>query len=243
MTVRKKKPMDSFAIVNESTDTQITKDILLKGAAALQTQSERDFAPLWKQTPSTVVVATSEDVESMDVHVTRIVDSIPEAPDALAYHTIDDQGRPLLVIGWNACKSEGGDIWKTLWSAISHEVCEERGNPGVNLNVDMPDGHHDTPREVCDWVQGDLYEIDGIWVSNFVLEAFFQSASPDGTQLDFMKLCTEPLTVRPQGYTVLRSVKDGASRMVFGKEVAEHIIAAKKEAFEEHYSRNLAVRR
>ncbi len=234
---RKKKNVDTFAIINETTDPQITHDILLAGAAALQRQSEEHFAPLWKQTPSTFIIVASEDVQALDVHVTKIVDEIPEAPGALAYHTVDDGGRPILVIGWNVMKSEGGDIWKCLWSGISHEACEERGNPFVNLNVDMPDGKHDTAQEACDWVQGDLYELDGHWMSNFVTPEFFDVSITPGTRLDYMKLCTAPLTVRPQGYAAIREVREGRTRMVFGDLVPEKIQAAKTMALVLGYNR------
>lgn len=235
--MRKKKHMDTFAIVNESTDSQLTHELLLRGAVALQKQSELHFAPLWKQSPSTVIVANSEDIQTADVHVTRIVDSIPEAPGALAYHTVDEEGRPLLVIGWDAIKSQGGDIWAAFWSAISHEICEERGNPYVNLNVDMPDNTHDTALEACDWTQGDLYDLDGHKMSNFVTPEFFNTAATAGTSLDFMGVCKTPLTVRPQGYCVLRDKHTGKSRVHFGVEVTESVQAAKTKALELGYNR------
>lgn len=229
--------MDTFALINETTDPQITHDLLLGGSAALQKQSERDFAPAWRQTPSTFIVATCESIESISCHVTRIVDEIPEAPGALAYHTIDNLGRPVLVIGWNAIKSEPGDPMKALWSAISHEACEERGNEYVNLNVDMPDDVHDTAREVCDWTEGDTYDIDGYEMSNFNYPEFFCSDTQDGVQLDYLKLCTKPLTLRPNGYCVLRDKRTGTTRTIFGEAVTPEKKARRIAALEGGYSR------
>lgn len=217
--------MDTFAVVNQSSDPSLSRDVLLKMLAALQTQSERDFAPLWHQTPSTFVLAPADEPPTFDCHITYIKDQTPEAPDALAWHTIDEQGRPVLVVGLEAClaeaMAEGKSLLDVLSGAISHEACEERGNEFVNLNVDMPDGHHDTAREACDWVQGDAYEIDGFEMSNFVLPVFFDADAPEGTRLDYLSLCRKPLVVRPKGYAVLRSVRDGSSRMIFGESVSE----------------------
>jgi hypothetical protein len=92
---------------------------------------------------------------------------------------------------------------------LSHEALELIGDPEVNLLVRGP--HPTEPRkvfhwfEMCDAVQGDTYEIDGIGVSNFVLPLYFTSSNERGGRNDFLGTEHDGRTLRsfsvnPGGY-------------------------------------------
>jgi hypothetical protein len=148
-----------------------------------------------------------------------IRDYIPEAPDALAYHTTDARGRPKLVIGWGVVKSNGGTPYTgalSLSATLSHEVLETIIDPYVNFWADL-DADHEVALEVCDPVEGDSYEIDGVAVSNFVGPRWFSDGKGP---YDFMGRLTAPRTMSPGGYMVLRKGgPSGSTSQVYGNEM------------------------
>src|SRR5258707_4275304 len=84
-----------FAIVNESTNPDLTTVELERWAIALSQQIANDVASLWECLPCMVGVYTPNTVPE-NASVLHLVDLIPEAPTALAYHTRDGRGRPVL---------------------------------------------------------------------------------------------------------------------------------------------------
>lgn len=213
-----------FAIVNESTDTRITPEVLMRIANALVKQSI-EFAQWWETAPATIdVVAKGSSPPNGDA-IMHIKDRIPEAPDALAYHTTDSRGRPVLVLGWLTILESGGTIAtgpNSVACAMSHEVLECEMNPYVNCWYDCPDGVREQSGEVCDPVQGGSYEIDGIAVSDFVGPRYFDS-SPNAPG-PYSRLGTvKPFEVARDGYAVYRKGgPTGKETQVFGDLVSDH---------------------
>ena len=78
------------------------------------------------------------------------------------------------------------------WSIVlSHEVLELVVNPHVNrfalgTNPQNPNHFAMHAFEVCDAVNDDAYEIDGVLVSNFVLPAYFSLEHEPGGRNDFL---------------------------------------------------------
>lgn len=218
--------MNSFVIVNQTNDPLLTTEILQTGLDAL-IQHIANFRKAWNLGDVEIGLGYDTLTYSDQIHVTSIIPSILDAPEDAAYHTIDEEGRPILVISLEAAKRESptGGV-ERIWELISHEIPEELINPFVNRWVDMPDGKHQTPLEVVDWVQGDLL-LNGM--SNFTLPAFFCPETKD-KQLDWMGLCKAPLVVRPGGYYEQRiGGPDGESKLVFGERVDPRV-RQKKEA-------------
>jgi hypothetical protein len=171
-----------------------------------------------------VVDAISDTVALKDVAaIFHLVDDISEAPDALAYHTVEATSmRPVLRLGVRICMAGGG--LPLLTSAMSHEAVETKCNPYVNRWVDMNDGVTEVCHEACDPVEGDSYEIEGITVSNFVGPRWFS----DGPgPYDFLGRVLAPFTMTPHGYMVLRTGGPaGTQKQVFGDHVPEKKRAA-----------------
>jgi hypothetical protein len=101
------------------------------------------------------------------------------------------------------------DVKEDWTVTLSHEALELIGDPEVNLLVQGP---HPTERrkvfhwfEMCDAVQGETYEMDGVLVSNFVLPLYFTSSNERGGRNDFLGTQHEAQTLRsfsvnPGGY-------------------------------------------
>jgi hypothetical protein len=129
-----------------------------------------------------------------------------DVADALGYHDRNDNGIPFGIVSLNECR-KAGDNWTTT---LSHEALELLGDPDSNLLVKGP--HPGDRRrfvfhwfEMCDAVQGESYEIDGVQLSNFILPAYFTRGERAGTRNDFLSRPYEgevlqSFGVNPGGY-------------------------------------------
>lgn len=126
-------------------------------------------------------------------------DSIPEAPGALAYHQVTG-GIPDIEIGTDLFTSPMADS-EGLLCGVSHEVLETIGDSGANGWCDRQDDNNTSDaREMCDFVQNTGWLIDGkVFVSNFVLPAFFIPGSPG--PWDFLGVMTSQYDVS-HGYGI-----------------------------------------
>lgn len=196
--------MRGFALINESSHEEITDGVLLSHAAALQAQLI-ELADWWERRPLNVSTASSAKAVPIDVGIVIVsyVDELLEK-EALAYHSVDQHGRPRIYVGADIVLSNGGTLSgpNGLSCAASHEICETTVDPYCSFLVDMPESGVMTPIEVCDWVQGDSYAIGDTHVSNFVGPRAFSvgSAGP----YDRMSLLMAPFTMRPGGYWSIR---------------------------------------
>jgi hypothetical protein len=214
-----------YAIVNETkkpavdpnSGEKLDQTLLLRIADALYKHMATDFAGHWENLPQTFTVCDLASVPDK-ASILHLVDDIPEAPDALAYHTTDAKGRPVLRLGVQTILANGGTLHtgpNSVSSAMSHEVGEAWVDPSCSL-VAYFDGKKNLCYEAYDPVQGDSYDIDGIAMSNFVTSRYFDI---DDTQGPWDKLGTlkGPLTVAVNGY---QAFDDGSQ--VFGDAVTEH---------------------
>ncbi len=99
-------------------------------------------------------------------------DTIPEAPDALAYHQTVG-GIPDIEIGVDLFSNlvDNGD---GLSSGLSHEIFELINDPGANGWKDRQDGSGlCDAEESCDVVQNTGFLLGDIYISNFLLPSFF----------------------------------------------------------------------
>jgi hypothetical protein len=213
-----------FAIVNEAADPTVAP-ALGAIAEALAIQSARDFPLFWESQGVEVSVFPNIGAVPADYSVFHIADAIPEAPDALAYHTVV-LGRPTLKLGWETIKANGGSLTTggaSLSSAMSHEICETIADPYCSWYGDWPaDPKKKVCLEVCDPVEGDSYEITttngtAISVSNFVGPRWFDTDAGAPGPFDYMSKLAAPLTMSPGGYLAF---DDGTQ--VYGDAVPQH---------------------
>jgi hypothetical protein len=85
-----------------------------------------------------------------------------------------------------------GETWTVT---LSHEALELIGDPEVNLLVAGPHPSNSKQDvfhwyEMCNAVQAETYEIDGVAVANFVLPLYFTSSEELGGRNDFLAVFT-----------------------------------------------------
>lgn len=126
--------------------------------------------------------------------------------DALGYHDINLRGVPYGFVFLDLC-NEMDEEWTVT---LSHEALELAMDPEANLLALGP--HPDDPSrqvyhwyELCDAVQDQSYQVDGIWVSNFLLPLYFTEGNEEGSRNDFLGLLNggsgvKSFGVAPGGY-------------------------------------------
>lgn len=123
-----------------------------------------------------------------------------DVDDALGYHDRNNAGVPYGFVFTELAKQLKEDWTVTL----SHEALELLGDSEVNLLVQGPHPA-DTKRtvfhwyEMCDAVQAETYEIDGVNVSNFVLPLYFTGGEEKGGRNDFLGRAYQGKTLRSFG--------------------------------------------
>lgn len=186
-----------FALYNESTFPSLTKQLLTDWAGAYVLQLGRDFSSMWQTLGADIDLPTDLSGYTDDACIVHFVNRIPEAPDALAYHTRDNRGRPLARVGVLTNIDAGLTIDDVSESA-SHEILEAWEDPYCTEWVDY-DGVKMVADEVCDPVQGSGYRINGVQVANFV-GSRWRDAKGSAGPFDFRNVLTAPLSRLSTGY-------------------------------------------
>jgi len=109
--------------------------------------------------------------------------------EAEGYHDTNFRDVPCGYVFLDVCK-EQEDPWTV---ALSHEVLEQIGDPMGNLLVQGPHPVHRDRKvfhlfEMCDAVQCEYYDIDGVQLSNFVLPSYFTPGEQEGRRNDFLNI-------------------------------------------------------
>lgn len=205
-----------ISIINH-THGKISDAELQTAIRAINRQISEDFEPYWGfggqlrlegasgKTPRTQLIT------DMRGDAVLYLWDKPNVKDALGYHEQNNAGIPYSFVFTELCK-ELGESWSVT---LSHEVLELIGDPMCNLLVKGPHPEDLGKKkqrtvfhwfEMCDAVQSDHYEIDGIGVSNFVLPQYFTVGEQPASRNDFLGLLDaagKPLPsfgVRPGGY-------------------------------------------
>lgn len=195
----------SYVIVDESSAPELKGDStpLVRMAADIQSAYDTDFAPMHGVLPVEIRVRNWMETQPGQ-RVLHIVDSVEDAPGALAYHTVDGHGNPVLRLGVNEHRLLHGNLLDLLSESISHEIFETAKNPFVNCYLDCGSTKK-VAYEVCDPVQGTPYRHNGTLIANFVLPAWTDAEDADGPY-DFVtanhgqRVLTKPFDCYPTGY-------------------------------------------
>lgn len=191
-----------ISVLNQS--SKVTDADAAAAVAAIGKQLAQDVAPEWGWVPALEFVPAGQQPTSP---VTATISDTPDVQGALGYHDETDAGVPYIKV----FVLDGYD-WRTT---LSHEVLELTGDYSANLWADAPDGT-DYAKELCDAVEGDSYAIDGVPVSNFVYQAFFDERAQPGEKLDHLGKLSAPFTMTPGGYQIQRT-EPGQVTQVFAK--------------------------
>lgn len=196
----------SISVVNQS--AHLTKIEGINMAAAVSLQLKRDARPVWGPMPSVVAVA-----KTLVGSIRCTISDTPDIPDAGGYHDEDENGPYIKVFNLDR-GARGTDL------TLSHECLELALDAPANRWADNGHGS-DVAFELCDAVEGDIYEIDGVQVSNFVLPAWFDPQASSGARFDRLGLLKAPFTMTPQGYMILRT-EPGKVSQVFARHAIMH---------------------
>jgi hypothetical protein len=74
--------------------------------------------------------------------------------------------------------------------------------------------------EMCDAVEEDTFEVNGIPMSNFLHPAYFETFNhPTGTKFDHLGKLTAPFTLDSGGYSII--MENGKVKNIFGSRAKE----------------------
>jgi hypothetical protein len=207
-----------FCLIDATNGVPTAQGLGLSGSAladiahACSVQLNLDYSTHWGGNFEVRAGAGAGDIQPGEI-VFAILQTLPNAPGAIAYHDVNGNGVPTLFDGITLSDTLTGP-GNSLSVAISHELLETAGDAGCNLWADGHDGS-EYAHELCDAVESQTYGLDGIYVSNFVLPSFFVpgSAGP----YDHMSYAllsgavgpAKPLATASGGYQILRSAGAG----------------------------------
>jgi hypothetical protein len=200
-----------ISIINYS-NQQLSDEQVQTAVRAINRQIEGDFAPYWGLGAELRLEGRScpkpQKQSPMDMRGDAVIylwDG-KASKDALGYHDQNNRGIPYGFV-YPALSKEMGEHWS---ATLSHEVLELIADPEANLLVQGPHPTrlHDFAfywYEMCDAVQNESYQIDGITVSNFVLPLYFTSSDERGGRNDYLSRAHKSKTLasfglNPGGY-------------------------------------------
>src|SRR5262245_55463103 len=165
---------------------------LHRAIRAVNRQIEEDFKPYWgfgarlRLEGKTGAKKDGFDQADMRGDAVLYIRKIVRSREDDGFHDQHYAGIPYGFVYLDLSKKLSEDWTVTL----SHEAFDIVGGPEANLLVQGP--HPSAKRQVfhwfemCDAVQDEKYEIDGVWVSNFVLPLYFTSSHERGGRNDFL---------------------------------------------------------
>jgi len=182
--------------------------VLVNIAAAVTAQMNDEVAEEWGCSVTfRVGAADASDVKPNEI-ACLIKDSLPEAPGAAAYHDRLANGAPVAYFAREDYTSHTQGT-SSLSVDISHECIETIGDPGANRWADILGDGSEKALELCDQVQNTIYSVNGVSVSNFLLNsAFDPGASAPWDHMGVMKSQDD----YSSGYEIVRVVDQQASQ-------------------------------
>jgi hypothetical protein len=204
-----------ISIVNH-TNGKVTDEELQRAIRAINRQITEDFVPYWSMGATLRLegrsAAQPDSAQTADMRGDAVIYLWDKADvdGAIGYHFQNNRGIPFGFV-FTSIAEEVGEDWSVT---LSHEALELIGDPETNLLVIGPHPDPNQSREVffwfemCDAVQAESYEIEGIKVSNFLLPLYFtgtRETDEVGARNDFLGRAYKGQTLRsfsinPGGY-------------------------------------------
>jgi hypothetical protein len=175
-----------IAILNESKLQDVE---VLEAIRAINRQITEDFERIWGYGGELRLLASGHDID-LDLIRSDAIIHLKEKTTAL--HTYTDTGLPTGHVWTNMIAlADESQVWLQWTAALSHEALELIADPHLNTLVRGPhplDRRREVFhfREICDPVQSNTYQIDGVWVSNFVLPHYYNSLGEPAGRNDFL---------------------------------------------------------
>lgn len=186
----------------------IKDETALAAIRAINRQIREDFEPYWSLGATLRLEGKGHKPKKQkpqDMRGDAVIylwDKVNEAGNAIGYHDKNNRGIPYGFV-FTEMAEKSNEPWTVT---LSHEALEMIGDPEVNLLVAGPHPKHPNRTvfhwyEMCDAVQAERYQIDGVEVSNFVLPLYFTGGEELGGRNDFLNRNKLPsFGVNPGGY-------------------------------------------
>jgi hypothetical protein len=211
-----------ISVINH-TNGRIRDEEVQGAIRAINRQIAEDFFPYWSLGATLRLEGKSsikpEKQDPADLRGDAIIYLWDETdvPGALGYHDANNAGIPYGFVFIQLAEALG-EKWSVT---LSHEALELLGDPEVNLLVMGPNPSNPSKTvfhwyEMCDAVQAETYEIDGVAVSNFVLPLYFTGSEEFNGRNDFLGRATNGKTLRSFG------VNPGGYVGFFNPETGQH---------------------
>jgi hypothetical protein len=215
-----------ISIVNH-TNGKVTDEELQTAIRAINRQIAEDFTPYWSIAATLRLEGRSatqpDSAQAADLRGDAVIYlwDKSDVDGALGYHFQNNRGIPFGFV-FTSIAEELGEAWSVT---LSHEALELIGDPETNLLVIGPHPDPAQDREVffwfemCDAVEAESYEIDGIKVSNFLLPLYFtgtRDSDEPGARNDYLGRTSKGQTLRsfginPGGYVGFFDPQTGQS--------------------------------
>ena len=200
------KALHHFVLVDDNAGEDVTPEVLASIAAAVQRQVREHWAPNWGH-PG-VTITTGAAPGPLDPAVAVYIRSSSDVPGAAGYH--DDAGVYVFRDGLPELTSGAF----SLSVVVSHEILETLGDPAANRWADNGRGQ-EVAIEMCDVVESYFYDIDGVSVSDFTLQSFFD---PEGQPpYSYLNKPGAPMVAASAGgadYQIVRAVDENGVQQV-----------------------------
>ena len=194
-----------ISVINH-TAGQVSDEELQNAIRAINRQIRDDYEPYWhiggelRLEGRSGAKPSKQNLSDMRGDAVLYLWNSVDVDDALGYHDANNRGVPYGFVFTELAK-QLGESWTVT---LSHEALELLGDSEVNLLVQGP--HPAEPSrtvfhwyEMCDAVQAETYEIDGVTVSNFVLPLYFTGGDEAGGRNDFLGRAYNGKTLRSFG--------------------------------------------
>lgn len=163
---------------------------------AIKLQCDRDVAPIWGNTVNFNEVEEGSLPNSQNWQAGFFDDSTQAG--MLGWHDVSPNGLPLIKIFVKEAEKFGEVPSITL----SHEVLESIADANADTivqGVDEQGKACEYFQEICDPVESDVYDINGIKVSDFVTPDWFNESHKTG-EFDFLKKVSKAFQIDHGGY-------------------------------------------
>lgn len=216
-----------IAVLNQSNRYAKKPNIVATMVAAVNIQLQKHVCPAWGLSAWQCIYYPDPKKVPIGAYRIWLLDDADQA-NALGYHDQDPNGVPYGRVFVNTTIDYGGTDYSTANSVsmvLSHEACEIVGDPEVNCWRQK--GGYDISlvcQELCDPVQEQGYTIlvnnkDKVYVSNFVLPAWFDYAPVKNAKFDYLGKLKSEFSMSLGGYMIV--IENGAYKNVFGSQQAE----------------------
>lgn len=229
-----------ISVINQTNGRErVTDERVQEVIRAVNRQLAGDFEPYWGMGATLRLEgrASRQSRRASDMRgdaILYLLTSVEDADGTLGFHERSNRGIPYGFV-YTEVSEDLGEPWS---ATFSHEVMELIADPEANL---LAMGPHPADRrrtvfhwlEMCDAVQAQKYEIDGVAVSNFVLPLYFTGGrGPDepGSRNNFLGTPLQSFGIAEGGYVGFYDPKKQKHDTVFADDVARARAKARSKA-------------